>query len=155
MTLPITPSLDEARAEIATRIAAAITAWNTLKGYPADGTPVEAENRSLVDLASPAASKPFLCWEMAFKGGDLASLGRDPLVRQPGQIALAVKVKCGGGTSESLKLLSHVIPYVELHLGTVIETYAAEVQEGIERQGWYFIPCLVNFKIDRIAPSPA
>ncbi len=150
MTLPTNPSLDVARLDAATAIKTAADAWLAVGGYV---PVVEAENRTMMDLGSPDALKPFLTWEIKFRGGGQASLGKEPLALTLGQIIISSKVKEGSGTSESLLLLNHVIPFLEAKELSVIRTNVAETYDGFARQGWYFIPVIVNFWFHRIVPS--
>jgi hypothetical protein len=152
MTLPTTPSTDECRQEFATALQAAATAWAASPGgYP---LAIEAENRTLVDLASPQAERPFLAWELRFlPGGGQVSMGRDPIVRQFGQLYLIVKVKEGQGVAAVNKLRDFVIPFVERKDWAVTRTEAALAMDPVPRLGWYHAPLLVTFWIDRISPD--
>lgn len=147
MTIPTSPSLEAARAEIATRIAAAKAAWTAYT------LTVESENKNLVDLGSSAAQVAFLSWEMKFRGGGQKSLGPNPVALQMGQIFVAAKVKEGAGTADVYRLLDHVIPYLELKAGTVIDTLAAEVFDDVTRQGFFAVPVIIPFWIHRIIPT--
>lgn len=148
MTLPTKPSLEAARAEVAARVKAAADAWALLpSGYTLS---IEQDNRAMVDLGSTTAERPFLTWAISFKPGYRASLGRASIARQLGQIIVSTKVKEGAGTASSLKLLDHVLPYLENRDLTVLSIHEAQVQDGFARQGWYFVPALLNFQLDRI-----
>lgn len=149
MTLPATPSLDAARAELVARISAAAAAWTTYTLI------VEDENRQMIDLASADAQNAILCWDIVWRGGRQASLGPAPLGRQQGQLMIAAKIKEGCGTAGCLKLLDHVIPYLELRDMAITRTAVAEVQEGRPLAGWYGVPAIINFWIDRVVTPVA
>lgn len=150
MTLPTSPSLDAARAELAAWVEAARTAWNAQNSNnpPWVLPATESDNRNLIDLASAAAQKPFLCWEIEFGGGGQASLGPIPVGRQFGQLRLTAKVKEGSGVSDCLKLLDFVLPYVHFKDGTVVRAEVGTVVPGTPKAGWAGKTALITFWID-------
>lgn len=149
MTLPTTPAYEQARKELAARLEAARAAWTA---YP---LLIDPENRTLVDVGSPEANLPFICWEIDWKGGGQASLGRDPLMVQYGQLAVAAKVKEGAGTAKSLELLEHVVPFIELQDLPTVRTMGAELMPSVTKSGWHYQPLLVTFWVHRISARPA
>ena len=150
MTLPTTLSVDEARAELVGWLVAACAADGALPAVP-----LEAENRVSIDLASAAASTPFICAEIEWMGGGQISLGKDPLARTNGILMVAAKVKQGAGTAESLKLLERVVPFLEGKDGTYVRTELAALVGPATRAGWHLTVMQINFSADRISPSPA
>lgn len=147
--LPTTPSLGQGRTEIASAIKAAADAWAVAPGGYA--LPIQSENRDVVDLSSGDAEKPFLSWEIKFGGAHQGSLGAQPLVRQLGQVFLAVKVKEGAGSAGCLALADFLVPYLERKALGVVQTEVVSVQTPVPIQGFYTVPMLVNFWIDRIS----
>lgn len=150
MTLPTSPSHAAAYVDIATAISAIAAAWLTAKGST---LLVEDDNRKSVDVASSAASAPFLSWQMMFRGGGQMSLGKDPLARTLGQVFLTTKVKEGSGARKSLELLDFAYPYLSGKNFTVVELDVGETYDAVTRQGFYCIPAVFNFKVNYIAPS--
>jgi hypothetical protein len=148
MTLPTTPSLEAARQEIAGRIKAAQDASLAALGYV---FALEAPNRTQIDVTSAEAERAFLAWEIVFRPGYQASLGPNPVARQLGQIALACKIKLGSGSEGLTKLADHVIPYIERKRLAVVEIEVASVADFVESRGFYCLPILANFWIDRLS----
>lgn len=148
MPLPTTPSLEAVRQEVAARIEAARAASVGALGYQ---FLVEAPNRVQIDVTSAEAERAFLAWELVFRPGYQAALGPDPLARQFGQIAMACKIKLGSGTEGLTKLADHVIPYVERRDLTIARIGVASANDFVEARGFYCLPILINFWIDRVS----
>lgn len=109
---------------------------------------LETENRTLVDLASPQAVKPFVQAELKWGGGAAVSLGENPIGRQFGLLVVLIKVKCGAGTLASLALAKRLAAALERHSGAYVETDVAHLLDGFERQGWYCLPLQISFYAD-------
>jgi hypothetical protein len=146
MTLPSTLTIDEARAEIAGWIEAARAAWTAWT------VQVVGPNRSQIDLASPEAEQPHIEWGIKWRPGGQMSLGAQPVARQFGQLVIAAKVKEGAGAADCLQLLASVVPFVEAKNGTYVSTQVGSIADEVHAQGWYMLPLVVNFWMDRIVP---
>jgi len=142
MTLPVGFPVDAAYQELMQLLVTACA--------EAPAVPLETENRTLVDLTSEEAVKPFVQAELKWGGGGAVSLGENPIGRQFGLLVLLIKVKCGAGTLGSLALAKRLAGALERRSGTYVETDVAHLLDGFERQGWYCLPLQFSFYVDSV-----
>lgn len=131
-------SYEAIRANVATRVETAKTAWldYALK--------VQFDNRDMVDLQSQVL--PFVMMDLDFRAAEQADLNRNPRVQIYGTINIVACCKFGDGTSKVLKLVDHFIPYFELTGAiTPIQTKAAAITPSRTFKGWYAQPLVIPF----------
>ena len=126
-----------ARQGIMTAMAAAVTAHTS---YP---LVVEADNRKLVDQV--AQSDPYIQISIAFMSAEQSDMADHPIVRQMGQIILAVAVKEGTGTAAGAALRDFIRPYFSMKNLGIVRTHAAEIYSSKTHMGWEYTPLLINF----------
>lgn len=147
MAILSTPDYDGARQELVGWLETARAAATSALGWT---VLLDADNRGLIDLASSDAVRPHLAYEIIWRPGYQASLGLQPVIRQPGQFVISAKVKVGSGTADLLKLAGKLPPYLQVKSGSYVQTLEAELQDYKDSEGWRYQPLLVNFWMDYI-----
>lgn len=105
---------------------------------------IEIDNVTSVDQAQQA--NPYLKVEIDFlPGGGQMDLGRNPTVKQVGQILLAAVVKEGSGTLRAKQLLDFVTPYFDMVNLSGLETHAVQAHRSRTVNGKAYFPALVDF----------
>jgi hypothetical protein len=139
-----------ARQAIVTEIERARLAWNAVGGNYT--LLVDYENFNEVDLSSQV--NPYLAVDIVFRDTNQLDLGLAPILRDDGQIMLAVGVKEGGGTQEASRLLDFIRPYLQLRTDLLngVRTHESKVQPPRRVAGFYFVPVVIGFWQDAVAP---
>jgi hypothetical protein len=138
------------RQAIVTEIERACAAWNAVgSNYP---LVVDYENLNQVDLALQV--DPYLAVDIVFRDAYQMDLGLAPTLRDDGQIQVLVGVKEGFGTQEQARLLDFIRPYLQLRsdLPNGVRTYEGKVHAPRRAAGFYYVPLVIGFWRDALAP---
>lgn len=104
---------------------------------------VETTNRDPIDQATQM--DPYLQVTVAPMGGEAAELGRNPMVKQSGQILLAAVVKDGAGEADALALIDFVLPYFSTKDFGNLHCEAGHAVGGRLIKGLWYQPAIVPF----------
>lgn len=138
------------RQTIVAELERAKAAWNAVLGNYS--LLMDYENFDGVDLAQQV--NPYVAVDIVFRDTTQLDLGQRPILRDDGQIMLAVGVKEKTGTLQAAAVRDFFLPYLNLrdNLTNGVRTHEAKKYPPTRLTGFYYLSMVVGFWCDGVSP---
>ena len=137
-------SFELARADLINAFETAMAAW------AGDPSPLAFEVQNQTTLNIDKQTDPYLMLDIYYIDGKQLSIGQTKVLADYGQVHLIACSPPNSGSLKAAKILDHFRTYFEVKDFGVARTLASMSAAPYTKNGWYCVPLIVPFWVQRL-----